>query len=263
MVRDATAAQLRHNRAAQILCSLQSLAAASALWDERPNRMITAGYSVGEVAAWGVAGLLSMKDALDLVARRAEAMDAMTAPGDTLLFVRGLARTLIDRLCEEHDAAIAIVNPGEAFILGGARTGLVAIAAAAKAMNAARVVEIPVEVASHTPRLARAAQEFRDFLRQASVQLPITAGTRLLSGIDGAPVVDVEVGLDKLAAQVCSTVHWADCLQACLESGATRFLELGPGSALSEMLAGMERGIPVRSLEEFRTLQGARSWLRS
>ena len=57
-----------------------------------PDRLIVAGYSVGEVAAWGVAGLLGATDTLDLVARRAEAMDAASPPGDGLLFVRGLSR---------------------------------------------------------------------------------------------------------------------------------------------------------------------------
>jgi [acyl-carrier-protein] S-malonyltransferase len=78
------------NRLGQILCSLQALAAAAALRDRMPDRLIVAGYCVGEGAAWGVAGLLNMRDALDLIARRAEIMDAATPPGDGMLFVRGL-----------------------------------------------------------------------------------------------------------------------------------------------------------------------------
>ena len=41
----------------QILCTLQALAAAAVLRDAMPGRIIVAGYSVGEVAAWGVAGV--------------------------------------------------------------------------------------------------------------------------------------------------------------------------------------------------------------
>ena len=94
-----------------------------------------------------------------------------------------------------------------------------------------------------------------------SRQFPPAAGTRLLSGIDGAPVISAEAGLDKLAAQISQTVQWADCLQGCIEAGATAFLELGPGPALSEMVAGAYRDVPTRCLEDFRTLQGARAWL--
>jgi [acyl-carrier-protein] S-malonyltransferase len=260
LVRTETSEALHHNRVGQMLCTLQALAAAVALKDALPERLIVAGYSVGEVAAWGVAGLLGMTDTLDLVAQRAEAMDAATPPGDGMLFVRGLSRAAVDRLCARHDAAIAIVDPGDAFLLGGSRTVLKALADDARALNATRVVDVPVEVASHTRRLARAAAEFGETLRHASVTLS-ASGTRLLSGIDGSPVIDSEAGLNKLAAQVSHTVQWADCLQGCIEGGATAFLELGPGPALSEMVAGAYRDVATRCLEDFRTLEGARAWL--
>ncbi|MBO4227304.1 malonate decarboxylase subunit epsilon [Bradyrhizobium neotropicale] len=261
IVRSASAEALHHNRIGQILCTLQALAAASVLRAQMPDRLIVAGYSVGEVAAWGVAGLMGMTDTLDLVARRAEAMDVATLPGDGMVFVRGLPRDAIDGLCERHEAEVAIVNPGDAFILGGSRTALNALADDAKAMNAARVVDVPVEVASHTRRLAKASAEFRDRLSHAAVTVLPTSGVRLLSGIDAAPVIDVQTGLDKLAAQISQTVQWADCLQACIESEATVFLELGPGRALSEMVAGAYRDVPTRSLDDFRTLDGVRGWV--
>jgi [acyl-carrier-protein] S-malonyltransferase len=261
IVRSEPAEALHHNSIGQILCTLQALAAASVLHEEIPDRLIVAGYSVGEVAAWGVAGLMSMTETLDVVARRAEAMDAATLPGDGMLFVRGLPRDAIDRLCERRDAEVAIVNPGDAFILGGSRAALNALADDAKAMNAARVVDVPVEVASHTRRLAKASTEFRDSLSHAAVAALPAVGMRLLSGIDAAPIIDVRTGLDKLAAQISQTVQWADCLQACIESEATVILELGPGRALSEMVAGAYHDVATRSLEDFRTLDGIRAWL--
>jgi len=261
LVRTETGEALHHNRVGQILCSLQALTVAAALRDVLRGPLVIAGYSVGEVAAWGVAGLLSPTDTLDLVARRAEAMDAATSPGDGLLFVRGLSRGAIDGLCERHDVAVAIVNPGDAFVLDGSRVALKALAREARAMNATRVVDVPVEVASHTKRLAAASAAFRDSLRRVSVIRPATAGARVLSGVDGSPVIDAKAGLDKLAAQISRTVQWAGCLQGCIESGATAFLELGPGPALSEMVAGAHRDVASRSLDDFRSLEGVRAWL--
>jgi [acyl-carrier-protein] S-malonyltransferase len=46
-----------------------------------------------------------------------------------------------------------------------------------------------------------------------------------------------------------------------MEAGATAFLELGPGHALSEMVASAWPDVPTRSLDDFRSIQGARSWL--
>lgn len=260
-VRGESSETVHRNRAGQILCTVQALAAAAALRDALPGRIIVAGYSVGEVAAWGVSGVFNAMDTLDLVARRAEAMDAATPPGDGLMFVRGLSRSDIDRLCERHGAAVAIVNPGDAFVLGGSRTALRAIASEANAMYASRVVDVPVEVASHTKRLAPASAVFRESLCAISAAFPPAAGTRLLSGVDGATVLSAETGLDKLAAQISQTVQWASCLQSCVEAGATAFLELGPGHALSEMAAGAWRDVPARSLDDFRSLQGTRNWL--
>ncbi len=252
---------LHHNRMGQILCTLQALSAAAALRDAMPKRLVVAGYSVGEVAAWGVAGLFGMTDTLDLVARRTEAMDAASPPGDGLLFIRGLSREAIDKLCERHDAAVAIVNPGDAFLLGGSRAALHALAKEAKTIGATRVVDVAVEVASHTKRLARASAEFRETLTHIPIKFPPPAGMRLLSGTDGEPVIIADSGLDKLAAQISQTVQWADCLQGCIEGGATAFLELGPGSALSEMARSAYPEVPSRCLDDFKTLQGVRAWL--
>lgn len=263
MVRTEASNVLHHDRIGQILCSLQGLAAASALREVMPDRLVVAGYSVGEVAAWGVAGFLSMIDTLDLVACRAEAMDAASSPGDGLLFIRGLCRNSIERLCERYEAGIAIVNPGNAFIVGGSRIARKGLAAKAKEMKASRVVDVPVEVAAHTKRLSNASPLFRKALSQRSVTPPPRVGTWLLSGIDGAPVSDLEAGLDKLAAQISQTVEWETCLHSCMEAGATAFFELGPGAALSKMLLrDYDRYLPVRSIEDFKTLEGARSWLK-
>ncbi|MDF0516935.1 acyltransferase domain-containing protein [Bradyrhizobium yuanmingense] len=252
---------LHRNRAGQILCTLQPLAAVAALADAVSRGVIIAGYSVGELAAWGVGGLFDATATLDLVARRAEAMDAATSADDGLIFVRGLSREELDRLCDRHGAAIAIVNPGDGFVIGGGRAALNGVASEARAMHAARVGVLPVEVASHTRRLAEASSVFREALRQTPVTFPPRAGVRILSGIDAAPVLAAESGLDKLAAQISHTVQWADCLQACVEAGATGFLELGPGHALSRMAAEIAPTLPARALDDFRSLQGVRAWL--
>jgi [acyl-carrier-protein] S-malonyltransferase len=254
---------IHQNRVGQILCTLQALAATATLRNGLPPRLIVAGYSVGEVAAWSVAGLMDARIALDLVARRAEAMDAASMSGDGLLFVRGLSRGAVEDLCKRHDAAIAIINPGDAYVLGGTGEALDIMADEGGKMGAARIVRLAVNVAAHTPRLATASVEFGKALDQTPMKHKPDAGVRLFSGIDGSPVVDIGAGVEKLAKQISHTVQWGACLEGCAEAGASAFLELGPGRALSEMAASSYRDIPARSLEEFRTLQGARAWLDS
>ena len=261
VVRSDTAAALHQNRVGQILCTLQALAATAGLRDALPQKLLVAGYSVGEVAAWGVAGLVDAAITLDLVVRRAEAMDAASAPGEGLLFVRGLTRDTVNRLCRRYDAAVAIVNPRDAYVVGGAGDALDALAEDAQKRGAARVVRVAVNVAAHTSRLAAASVEFLKVLDHAPIKRTPTRNVRLFSGIDGSAVLDIPAATDKLAAQISHTVQWADCLGGCVEAGANTFLELGPGRALSEMASSAYPAIPARSLEDFRTLQGVRAWL--
>jgi len=262
IIRDGDPDTLYVNRTGQILCTLQALAATAALRDVLPARRIVAGYSVGELAAWAIAGWMD-DTALDLASRRASAMDAASGADDGLLFVRGLPRRRVEDLCRKQGIAIAIVNPGEAFVIGGPKAALDAFAGAALEAGAARPSKINVQVASHTSRLAAASVEFLSALTYAPIRRPALSPTRLLSGIDGSVVRDVAPGLDNLARQISQRVEWAACLQSCIEGGAGVFLELGPGRALAEMAASTYAHIPARSIEDFRTLEGVRAWLGS
>ena len=255
-------AELHANRPAQLLCTLQALSAAAALADVLgPLRLCVAGYSVGEVAAWGVAGLLTGAAALDLVEARAVLMNEARHGEQGMLFVRGLPRTRVDACCAGRNAAVAIINPGDALVLGGARADLETIAQDALQQGASRVVPVGVDVASHTRLMAAAVAPFRERLAAAAAAPAPRPGVRLFSGIDGATVLNVTTGLDKLAAQLAAPVDWAACLEACVETGATAFLELGPGRALAEMAAGAYPQLPARSLDDFRSLEGARRWI--
>jgi [acyl-carrier-protein] S-malonyltransferase len=255
------ATALHANRTAQLLCVLQSLSMAAALEDALPRRRCVAGYSVGEMAAWSVAGLIAPRDALVLTAARAEAMDAARRGVQAMLFIRGLSRAVIEGLLVAHDAAVAIVNPGDAVVVGGTQAALQSIAAAARLRGATRVVPVGVEVASHTPLLREASAAFREQLAHVSVAAAPTPGTRLFSGIDAEVVLSGPDSLDKLASQLSRPLQWAACLDACVEAGADTFLELGPGRALAEMASKAHPGIAARSVDEFNTLEGVRAWL--
>ncbi|CAD6559072.1 Malonyl CoA-acyl carrier protein transacylase [Paraburkholderia hiiakae] len=259
-VRSASDEQLRENAIAQVLCTLHTLAAFAHLAPILGRRCCVAGYSVGEVAAWHVAGRIGALDALDLTVARASAMNAASTGQEGMLFVRGVNRRALDALCAGRDAAVAIINPGDAYVLAGTADALSAIALDARQAGAARIVPVPVRVASHTSRLAAAVPVFRRALDGVSVSAGM-AGRRLVSGIDGAIVLDKRGGLDRLARQIAEPVDWSACLQACDEAGASAFLELGPGRALSQMAADAYPLIPSRSIADFRSWEGVHAWI--
>jgi [acyl-carrier-protein] S-malonyltransferase len=260
-VREAAPADLFSDRSGQILCCTQALAARAALGTAWPARAVIAGYSIGELAAWGCAGAVDGPGILRLAQRRAAVMDAAAPSDGGLAAIVGLRRPTLEPILARHAVSIAIVDDVDSFVVGGRRTALQAACQEAAARGAKRTVTLPVAVPSHTPLLRQATEQFRAVLREASPPLP-SAGYRLLSGIDGDTIYDMETGIDKLARQISTTIDWAACLESCRSAGAETALELGPGTALSHMASALFRDGRVRAVEEFRTLAGLRTWLQ-
>jgi [acyl-carrier-protein] S-malonyltransferase len=104
-------------------------------------------------------------------------------------------------------------------------------------------------VPSHTPLLREATERFPPVLCEASPRLP-PAGYRLLSGIDGDTIYDIDSGIDKLARQISTTIDLAACLESCRSAGAEAALEFGPGAALSRMASALFPDGGARAVEE-------------
>jgi [acyl-carrier-protein] S-malonyltransferase len=260
-VREAAGSDLFSDFSGQILCCTQALAVWAAFSPFRPARAVIAGYSIGELAAWGCAGALDAPAVLRLALRRSIVMDA-AAPRDAgLAAIIGLRRSALEPILARHALSIAIVDDVDSFVVGGHRAGLEAACQEAAGGGARRTVNLPVAVPSHTPLLREATEGFRSMLREASPRLP-PARYRLLSGIDGDAIYDIDSGIDKLTRQISTTIDWAACLESCRSAGAEAALELGPGTALSHMASALFPDGRVRSVEEFATLVGVRSWLQ-
>ncbi|GJE16975.1 acyl transferase [Methylobacterium marchantiae] len=257
---------LHENRAGQILCCVAGLAAWTVLREMRPGRVVLAGYSIGDLAAWGCAGRFSPSTILHLAAARAEAMDAVAGPGYGLVGLRGLTRERVTTMIEEHGCHLAIVNAADSVVAGGAVVDLENLCGNALASGAARAVVLPVHTPSHTPLLAAASPRFREELARADILTPVREGSlpppRLLSGLDGASVFDAGKGLDKLAAALSRTIDWAACLDGIREAGARAVLELGPGHALTTMAREALPDAGIHAVADFRSLAGIEDWLR-
>lgn len=258
---------LHENRTGQILCCVAGLAAWTCLRTAWPGRVVLAGYSIGDLAAWGCAGRLDAASILDLAAARAEAMDAAAGAGHGLAGIRGLARERMAAMVGRHGCHVAIVNAADSIVAGGTVMDLEALCGEARDCGAARAVVLPVHTPSHTPLLQAATARFRAVLSQVEILTPARRGgsppPRLLSGLDGAPVFDAGSGLDKLAGAISRTIDWAACLDGIREAGVETVLELGPGHALATMARAALPGTAVHALCDFHSLSGAADWLGS
>ena len=261
LVHESTNDELHADKVGQILCCTQAMAAWAVLSAKVPRPLVVAGYSVGELAAWGVAGLLDYEEVLHLALQRAAAMDKSTTQPSGLVAIRGLTRDRLDPICKAHGAYVAIVNGKDQMLVGGTRKALEAVAQDARAAGAEHTTMLPVAVPSHTPLLAEASEEFREALFKAHLPERMPSDVRLLSGIDGDTVFDVHMGAEKLARQIEQTVNWAACMESCRAAGVSKVFELGPGDALARMMHEVIPDGDVHSLSEFHSLSGFERWI--
>lgn len=250
------------NRTGQILCCAAVAGVWSALPIDPAQPMTLAGYSVGELASWHCAGLFDAGTLLRLAALRAEHMDAASAGQQgRLVAVVGLRRSAITALCRDHGAEIAIVNGRDHFVIGVRAGNLDALMQALASARPSALRVLPVAVASHTSALHAASLGFRDDLRAVTMAPSLRARIRLLSGLDGEPVVSIPRGQDRLAEAISQSLDWAACLDTVRASGARTILELGPGTALAAMARAAIPEARVHSVDDFRSLEGVADWL--
>ena len=247
------------NRYAQPLIVAATLGMWEAIRAFTPPPALVAGYSIGELSAYGVAGALTPESALALAARRAQLMDDSLAlhPGQALVSITGLTLQAAAKLAADHHYQISIETGDDSCITGGPSGEAQALEQAVTA-SGGRSRRLPVEVASHTHYMESAVAPFADALRQAdfnSMTAPV------LAGISAAAVGDKAQAVELLSRQLAEKIRWLSCMDAAAEAGISYALELGPGNALTRMLQNRHSHINSRSVADFRTLDGIRKWL--
>lgn len=261
------------NRRAQPAIVAAGVAMWEALRGDAPPPALVAGYSIGELTAYGVAGALDARDTVALAGQRAALMDACVREAQAMAAITGPHAAALPPLLAPHGFTIAIQTGEDSVIAGGPAANVGALEAAltgGSPLPAARVQVLPVAVASHTPAMGDAVAPFAGALRAASWRAstaPVVAGIDAAlvrvtgAGIGGGAGAGAEDAVAHLARQLAEPIRWMDCMDAFAEQGITAALELGPGSALSRMLAGRHPGIECRSASDFRTLDGIKRWL--
>jgi [acyl-carrier-protein] S-malonyltransferase len=228
--------------------------AALAGWEVlRPHHEpdLMAGHSLGEVAALAAADALSAEDGLRLVAARGRLMqEAADVTGDGgMLAVRAREREPVEQVVLATGVVIANDNAPDQLILSGAISAL-SEAEGLLAERKIRAKRLPVSGAFHTPMMEPAVQPFREIVERTELREPRVP---VLSCVTAAPFHDVR---DQLVDGITHPVRWTDVLRALHELGATRFVETGPGSVLTNLvrksLAGVEADAPL-------AMEGARA----
>ena len=246
-------AELTKTENAQPAIFLASWVAFQLLKEQVPSLTFeaTSGLSLGEFTALAAAGALSFEDGLSVVRQRGQFMqEACEATRGGMAAVIGLDEGPTREVCAEAGVVLANLNcPGQLVISGEA--GKIAQACElAKARGARRALPLTVAGAYHSPLMAGAQPKLREELAKIRISAPaVPVISNVTAQAHGA---DISA---RLMEQVCAPVRWEESMRALLAQGFTRFLELGPGTALSGFMKRIDKTAQMLNVADAASLE--------
>ena len=212
-----------------------------------------AGLSLGEYEALYAAGALSVTDAIRVVARRGELMEAAVPAGvGAMAAVLGAEASLIEEtLSEIPEVWIANYNcPGQ-IVISGKKEAVEAAAEALKARGIKRVLMLNVSGPFHSGLLREAGEELGKVLAETEIhplRIPYYAN------VTGGIVEDAAKVRGLLTEQVYSSVRFEQSIRNMLAAGVDTFYELGPGKTLAGFVKKIDREATVVNIETMEDL---------
>jgi [acyl-carrier-protein] S-malonyltransferase len=213
----------------------------------------TAGLSLGEFTALTAAGALSFEDGLRVVRQRGKFMqEACDVTQGGMAAVIGLEEAVCREVCQEAGVALANLNcPGQ-IVISGAADQIIAACDLAKARGARRALPLPVAGAYHSPLMATAQPKLAAELASIALQVPHVP---VISNVTALPHGAPDEIRRRLVEQVTSSVRWEDSVRLLLAQGFTRFIELGPGTALTGFMKRIEKSAQVLNVANAASLE--------
>jgi len=233
---------------AATLLAHQELTKRGLLAQNGPEDFIVAGHSVGEIAAYAIAGVMGADDAVALAATRGAEMAKACAiePTGMSAVLGGDEAEVLTRL-EQLDLFPANRNAPGQIVAAGPLTALDKLAEDPPAK--ARVRALGVAGAFHTKYMAPALDAYAAAAAAIATAEPTAT---LLSNHDGKPVTSAAAAMDTLVAQLTQPVRWDLCtayLREGTENTVTAIVEFPPAGTLTGIAKRELRGVTARAVK--------------
>jgi len=248
-------AELTKTEHAQPGIFLVSWVAFQLLKEQVPNLKFdaTAGLSLGEFTALTAAGAMSFEDGLCVVRQRGRFMqEACDVTKGGMAAIIGLDEALTREVCAEAGVVLANLNcPGQLVISGEAEK-IVKACELAKARGAKRALPLTVTGAYHSPLMASAQPKLLAELTKVHISAPAVP---VISNVNALPhgIADQTIAL--LVEQVTASVLWEKSMRVLLAQDYTRFIELGPGTALSGFMKRIDKTATMLNVADAASLE--------
>ena len=212
-----------------------------------------AGLSLGEFTALTAAGAMSFEDGLRVVRQRGRFMqEACEFTQGGMAAVVGLDEAPTREVCAEAGVVLANLNcPGQ-LVISGEADKIEKACDLAKVKGARRAIPLPVAGAYHSPLMASAQPKLQVELARAKISAPFVP---VISNVTAQPHGDPDQIGARLVEQVTSSVRWEESMLYLLAKGFTRFIELGPGTALSGFMKRIDQNAQVLNVADIGSLE--------
>jgi [acyl-carrier-protein] S-malonyltransferase len=216
------------------------------------KEVVVAGHSVGEIAAYAIAGVISADDAVALAATRGAEMAKACAhePTGMSAVLGGDEAEVLARL-EQLDLVPANRNAAGQIVAAGRLSALDKLAEDPPAK--ARVRALGVAGAFHTEFMASALDGYAAAVQNVATAEPTAV---LLSNCDGQPVSSASDAIEKLVAQLTRPVRWDLCSETLRQRNVSAIVEFPPAGALSGIAKRELRGVPTHAVKTPADLDG-------
>jgi [acyl-carrier-protein] S-malonyltransferase len=237
---EGTAEELKQTKVTQPAVFLHSVILAKTLGADFKPEMV-AGHSLGEFSALVANGTLSFEDGLQLVSKRALAMQkACEIKPSTMAAVLGLADTIVEEVCASIDGIVVAANyncPGQ-LVISGETSAVEKACEAMKTAGAKRALMLPVGGAFHSPMMEPAREELAAAIEATTFSTPICP---VYQNVTATAVSDPNEIKKNLIIQLTAPVKWTQSVQQMIQDGATLFTEVGPGKVLAGLIGKINK----------------------
>ena len=220
------------------------------------NKDVTvAGHSVGEIAAYAIAGVISADDAVKLAATRGSEMAKACAlePTGMSAVLGGDEAEVLARL-DALDLVPANRNAAGQIVAAGALSALDKLSEDPPAK--ARVRKLATAGAFHTHFMASATDGYAGAVSKVTTTEPSSLTATLLSNADGQPVTSAADAMSKLVSQLTRPVRWDLCTETMRQINVTAIVEFPPAGTLAGIAKRELRGVPTHAVKSPADLDG-------
>ena len=239
---EGTADQLKQTNVTQPAIFLHSVILAKVLGNSFQPEMV-AGHSLGEISALVAVGVLSFEDGLQLVSKRAEAMQkACEIMPSTMAAVLGLDDQIVEEVCDAVDGVVVAANyncPGQ-LVISGEVSAIETACELLKEKGARRALVLPVGGAFHSPMMEPAREELAAAIKATKFNEPTC---RVYQNVPAKAITTALEIKENLIKQLTAPVKWTQSIQSMIADGGTQFIEVGPGKVLQGLMRKIDRSV--------------------